>query len=1061
MISRFFIDRPIFANVLAILMILFGAVALRDLPVERYPAITPPTVVVTTNYPGANARVIADTVAAPLEQQVNGVENMIYMASTSSADGSYSLTITYEIGTNMEDAQVMVQNRLATALPQLPEEVRRQGVTVKKQSSNIVLAISLTSPEKKQDALFLSNYANLKLRDALSRVTGVGDVVIRGAGAYAMRVWIDPDKMAALQLTDKDIRAALTRQNVQVAAGQIGQPPNLPGQAFQMAVTTYGRLSDPKEFGAIIIKSGSANEVVYLRDVAEVELGAQSYDAFSIRSGMDSANLLIFQLPGSNALEVAKNVREAMERIKPTLPDGVEYSIPFDTSKFVDSAIKEVYRTLIETGALVLIVILIFLQSWRALLVPATTVPVTIIGAFAVMSLLGFSINLLTLFGLVLAIGIVVDDAIVIVENATHHIEQGQSPREATISAMGEVTAPIIAITLVLMAVFIPTAFLGGITGKLYRQFALTIAATALISAINALTLKPAQCAVYLRPKSTRKNPFTWLFNLFYRPLERFYGWSIRQIVRVWWLMLLLFVGIAAFTAWWYQRTPVGFLPTEDQGYVIISVQLPDSANLDRTREAVEIMNSTFRKFQKKGAVENWFVLGGYSLLDGTSAPNGATAFAAWTDWSKRTSPELQQEALVRQLQIDFAQMQEAVIIVIVPPSIQGLGVAGGFQMQVEDREGNGLDALQERMQAIIDEAMKRPEIGMAASTFRAGVPQVYLNIDRVKAEKMKVLLDDVFATLQTNLGSVYVNDFNKMDRTFQVRVQATAKFRSNPKQILRLEVRNRDGGRVPLGTLLTPEFKTGPQSITRYNLYPTAAINGGAKPGVSSGEALQAMEEVASKALPDSMGFDWTGIALQEKRVTGQAVLVFGLAVLLVYLVLAALYESWLLPLAVILVVPLGLVGVVAAVNIRGFDNNIYTQIGTVLIIALASKNAILIVEFARELRLAGRTIREAAVEAARMRFRPILMTSLAFILGVMPLVWATGAGAASRQALGTAVFGGMITATVLAVFFVPAFYVAIQKLIELRNGPPKRWGSSGESTADTRSSAATATNH
>ncbi len=1042
MISRFFIDRPIFANVLAILTILFGAVALRDLPVERYPAITPPTVVVSTTYPGANARIIADTVAAPIEQQINGVENMLYMSSTSSADGSYSLTITFEIGANVEDAQVMVQNRLATAQPQLPEEVRRQGVTVKKQSSNIVLAISLTSPEKKQNALFLSNYANLRLRDALSRVPGVGDVVIRGAGAYAMRIWIDPDKLAARQLTDRDIRAAVARENVQVAAGQIGQPPNRPGQAFQMTVTTLGRLSDPKEFEGIIVKTGEAGQIVYLRDVAEVELGAQTYDSFSLRSGMDSANLLIYQLPGSNALEVAKGVRETMERIKPTLPEGVEYSIPFDTTKFVDSAIKEVYRTIVETGALVLVVILIFLQSWRALLVPATTVPVTIIGAFAVMALLGFSINLLTLFGLVLAIGIVVDDAIVIVENASHHIERGKSPREATIHAMGEVTGPVIAITLVLMAVFIPTAFLGGITGKLYRQFALTIAATAFLSAINALTLKPAQCAVYLRPKTGRIKPFTWLFNLFYHPLERLYAWSARQFVRFWWAVLLLFVGVAAFTVWWYQRTPVGFLPTEDQGYVIISVQLPDSANLDRTRDVIDIMRSSFTKFQQKGAVDNWFVLGGFSLLDGTAAPNGATAFAAWSDWSKRTSPELAQDELVRQLQMDFAQMQEAIIIVIVPPSIQGLGVAGGFQMQVEDREGVGPDTLQERMQAIVDEAVKRPEIGMAASTFRAGVPQIYLNIDRVKAEKMGVLLDDVFAALQTNLGSVYVNDFNKMDRTFQVRVQALAQFRSDPSQIRRLEVRNREGGRVPLGTLLDSEIKIGPQSITRYNLYSTAAINGAASPGASSSEAIQAMEQIAANALPDSMGFDWTGIALQEKRVTGQAVMVFGLAVLLVYLVLAALYESWLLPLAVILVVPLGLVGVVAAVNIRGMDNNIYTQIGTVLIIALASKNAILIVEFARELRLAGRSIREAALEAARLRFRPILMTSLAFILGVLPLVWATGAGAASRQALGTAVFGGMITSTVLAVFFVPAFYVAIQKLIELRNGPPKPLG-------------------
>ncbi|MCE9533011.1 MAG: multidrug efflux RND transporter permease subunit [Planctomycetes bacterium] len=1054
MISRFFIDRPIFANVLAILMILFGAVALRDLPVERYPAITPPTVVVSTSFPGANARVVADTVAAPIEQQVNGVEKMLYMSSTSSANGSYDLTVTFEIGTDVEDAQVQIQNRLATALPQLPEEVRRQGVTVKKQTSNIVLAISLTSPDKKQDALFLSNYANIKLRDALSRVPGVGDVVIRGAAAYAMRIWVDPDKLAARQLTDKDIRAALARQNVQVAAGQIGQPPNRPGQVFQMAVTTRGRLSEPKEFEGIIVKTGEAGQIVYLRDVAEVELGAQAYDSFSIRSGMDSANLLIFQLPGSNALEVAKGVKEMMEKIKPTFPEGVEYSIPFDTTKFVESAIKEVYRTLIETGALVLIVILIFLQSWRALLVPATTVPVTIIGAFAVMSLLGFSINLLTLFGLVLAIGIVVDDAIVIVENAAHHVEKGKTPREATILAMGEVTGPIIAITLVLMAVFIPTAFLGGITGKLYRQFALTIAATALISAINAVTLKPAQCAVYLRPKSDRTNIFTRLFNLVYRPLEWVYAWSVRRIVSVWWLAMVLFVGIAVFTGWWYQQTPVGFLPTEDQGYIIISIQLPDSANLDRSREVVEIMKKTFQKFQKKGAVDNWFVLGGFSLIDGTAAPNGNTAFAAWTDWSKRGGPGMSQEELVQQLQADFAQIQEAIIVVIVPPSIQGLGMAGGFQMQLEDREGVGLDILQERLQAVMDEAVKRPEIGVAYSSFRAGVPQIYLNIDRVKCEKMGVLLDDVFATLQTNLGSIYVNDFNKMERTFQVRIQAQPRFRSDPSQIRRLEVRNREGGKVPLSTLLEPELKIGPQSITRYNLYPTAAINGGSKQGVSSGEAIKVMEQIAAQELPESMGFDWTGIALQESRVSGQAVrifgqpvgqaaLVFGLAVFLVYLVLAALYESWLLPLAVILVVPLGLVGVVAAVNLRGMDNNVYTQIGTVLIIALASKNAILIVEFARELRLSGRSIKESAIEAARMRFRPILMTSLAFILGVMPLVWATGAGAASRRALGTAVFGGMITATVLAVFFVPAFYVAIQKLVELRNGPPKTSGS------------------
>ena len=1035
MLSKFFIDRPVFANVIAIVTILLGIVALYRLPVERYPAIVPPTVVVSAAYPGANAKVVADTVAAPIEQQVNGVENMMYMTSTSSSDGTYALTITFEIGTNLDDAQVLVQNRVAIAQPSLPEEVRRQGLSVKKQSSNIIMAVTLTSPSKKFDGLFLSNYATLRLRDELSRVDGVGEVLVRGVGAYAMRIWLDPDKLASRQLTTQDVTAALARQNVQVAAGQVGQPPSPDGQRFQMTVTTLGRLSDPNQFEGIVIKASASGQMVYLRDVARVELGAQNYDSYASRNGMDSANMLVYQLPGSNAIDVARSVRVAMEKIKPTLPEGLEYSIPFDTTKFVEAAIRGVYTTLIEAGLLVLIVILVFLQSWRALLIPATTVPVTIIGAFAFMPLLGFSVNMLTLFGLVLAIGIVVDDAIVIVENATHHIERGLSPRDATIKAMTEVTGPVIAITLVLMAVFLPTAFLGGITGQLYRQFALTIAATAFISAVNALTLKPAQCATYLRPYSG-KNFFTRVFDFFYKPLEWFYSCCISQLLRVWWLVLIVFVGIAIFTGWWYQKTPTGFLPTEDQGYVIIAVQLPDAASLDRTREVTERMSKIFASTP---GVEHWFVLGGFSLLDGTNASNGATAFAAWSDWSKRTTPDLSQESLVARLQKEFAQMQESFILVLVPPSIQGLGVAGGFQMQIEDREGVGPEILQERTQAVIDEARKSPEIGGASSSFRAGVPQLYLNIDRVKAERMGVMLSDVFATLQANLGSVYVNDFNKFDRTYQVRVQADARFRSDPSRLRRLEVRNRTGQRVPLATLLTPETRIGPQSIIRYNLYPTASINGGAAPGVSSGEALKVMESVAAKVLPRSMGFDWTGIAYQEKRISGEAVFVFALAVLLVYLVLAAQYESWLLPLAVILVVPLGIFGVVAAVNFTGTDNNMYTQIGVVLIIALASKNAILIVEFARELRLQGRSIHEAAIEAARMRFRPILMTSFAFIMGVLPLVWATGAAAASRRALGTAVFGGMITSTVLAVFFVPVFYVAIQKLIEFWNGPPK----------------------
>jgi HAE1 family hydrophobic/amphiphilic exporter-1 len=1046
MISRFFIDRPVFANVIAVVTVLFGAVALYRLPVEQYPQITPPTVAVSTNYPGANARVVANTVAAPLEQQVNGVENMLYMSSTSSADGSYNLTVTFDIGTDLDQAQVLVQNRISVAEPQLPEEVRRQGVTVRKQSSNIVLVISLTSPTGEYDALFLSNFATLRLRDELSRVQGVSDVDVRGVGAYAMRVWFDPDRLAARRLTTQDVVDALRRQNVQVAAGQIGAPPNPPGQAFQLTVTTLGRLSDPAEFEQIVVKAGEAGQIVYLRDVARVELGAQDYDSFAAKTGRDAANILIYQLPGSNALAVSQAVRAAMEKIKPSLPEGIEYDIPFDTTKFVDSAIHEVYLTLAEAGVLVLVVILVFLHSFRALLVPATTVPVTIIGAFAFMPLVGFSVNLLTLFGLILAIGIVVDDAIVIVENASHHIEGGMAPREATIKAMDEVTGPVIAITLVLMAVFLPTAFLGGITGQLYRQFALTIAATAVISAINALTLKPAQCAQYLKPVG-KPGWFARGFEAVYRPVERGYAWSVRQLVRVWPVVLLVFVGVAVLTGWLYLATPTGFLPTEDMGYVIVAIQLPDAASLDRTREVADKFNAVMARYKEAGAVENWFVLGGFSLLEGTAAPNSATAFITWTDWSVRTTPQMQQDALVNDLRREFGGFRDALVLVFPPPAIQGLGVSGGFEMQVEDREGVGAEVLQERVQALVAAARRRPEIdpGSVNSVFRAGVPQIYLDIDRVKAEKMGVRADDIFAALQANLGAVYVNDFNKFDRVYQVRVQADARFRGDPSVIRRLEVPGRaeEPGRpprrVPLGTLLTIEDRIGPQSVIRYNLYPTAQVRGQAAPGASTGQALEAMEQVAAQTLPRTMGYDWTGIAYQEKKVSGEAVYVFGLAVLLVYLVLAAQYESWLLPLAVILVVPLGLLGVVGAVGLRGLANDVYVQIGIVLIIALASKNAILIVEFARETRLAGKSVRESAVHAARLRFRPIIMTSFAFILGVVPLVFATGAGAASRQSLGTAVFGGMITSTVLAVFFVPAFYVGVQSLIEWLSGPPR----------------------
>jgi HAE1 family hydrophobic/amphiphilic exporter-1 len=950
------------------------------------------------------------------------------MSSNCSADGAYALTITFDIGVDLDTAQVLVQNRVAIAEPLLPEEVRRQGLSVKKQSTDIILVISLISPDKTFDSLFMANYATLRLRDELSRVSGVGDVAVRGGSDYSMRVWLDPERLSARNLTTQDVIDALRDQNVQVAAGQMGQEPAPRNQLLQFPITATGRLSEPEQFEQIIVKKQSGR-ITYLRDVARVELGSQSYDSFSVRSGTPAVSILIYQLPGANALEVSETVRVAIERLKQDFPAGLDYTIPFDTTKFVETGIEGVYHTLIEAGVLVLLVILVFLHDWRAVLVPATTVPVTIIGAFAVMPLLGFTVIFLTLFGLVLAIGIVVDDAIVIVENAAHHVERGLKPREASIKAMEEMTGPVISITLVLCAVFLPAAFLGGITGQLYRQFALTIAATAILSAINALTLKPVQCATYLRPLPEKRNAFVRAFNWGYGKVERLYVWLLGGFLRVAAIGMILFLGLIAGTAWWYFSLPTGFLPTEDQGYVLVSIQLPDGASQERTRA---VINKLDKVFANEPAIDNWLVLGGLSILDGTTAPNAATAFAVFKDWGERHEPKLQQDAIVARLRSGMADIPEAVIFPIVPPAIRGLGQSGGFQIQIEDRAGVGREELYQRLQEILQTARSYPELGPMQSTFRAGVPQLFVDVDRVKAQKLDLDLNDVFNTLQANLGSFYANDFNKFGRTYQVRMQAEPQFRDSAEDVYRLRVRNAANRMIPVGSVLTVEESFGPQVINRYNLYPTASIIGSAAPGRSSGEALTAMEQVAREVLPGTMGFDWTGMAYQEKLVGGEAGVVFALAVLLVYLVLAAQYESWILPFAVILVVPIGMLGIVAGVWLRGMDNNIYTQIGTVLIIALASKNAILIVEFARELRMQGRSIREAAIEASRLRFRPILMTSFAFILGVMPLVRAHGAGAASQQSLGTAVVGGMLTSTVLAVFFVPLFYVVIQHVIE-----------------------------
>jgi hydrophobe/amphiphile efflux-1 (HAE1) family protein len=1029
-ISTYFISRPVAANVIAILTVIFGAVAGISLPVERYPNITPPTVQVTGVYPGANSRVVSETVASVLEQQINGVERMLYMSSTSSSNGSYSLTITFEVGTDLDQAQVLVQNRVSLAEPLLPNEVRQQGLSVKKQSTNILLAASLTSPDKTFDSLFLSNYANLRLRDELSRIAGVGEVTVSGSGPYAMRIWVNPSKLEARGLTFQDLLTQLRQQNIQVAAGAIGQPPVDAPPDFQLTVTAFGRLSEPEQFENVIIKNTREGGLTYLRDVARVELGAQSYDSFAQREGKEAATVLIYQLPGANALDVAVRVRTALEKLAESFPKGMRYDIPFDTTAFVSEAIHEVYKTLFEAGVLVLAVILVFLQDWRAVLIPATTVPVTIIGAFAVMPFLGFSINLLTLFGLILAIGIVVDDAIVIVENAAKHIEHGEQPKQATIKAMKEVTGPVIGITAVLMAVFVPTIFLAGITGELYRQFALTIAATALISAINALTLKPAQCALWLRPPRKKKFFLARWFNTAFAWLEGVYAKCINRLLQWWPAVTLVFLVTVIGTVVWYLRLPTGFLPSEDQGYLITAVQLPDAASQQRTRDVIEEMNAIL---EVTPGVETWFALGGTSLLEGSQASNAATVFIRMDPWEDRKTAEMQQEQIVNDLMRRFGAIQDAFILVITPPAIQGLGVGGGFEMQVEDRGGVGLPELQAAISNMTERASQDPGLLRVNTSFRAGVPQIFADINRAQVMSLQVPIGDVFATMQAALGSAYVNDFNKFGRTFRVNVQADSEFRDSVEDIRNLKVRNAQGEMVSLGSIMSIQEAFGPQIIRRFNLYPSATITGSAAPGSSSGDALQKMENIAREVLPDSIGYDWSGVSLQEKNAKGEGIYIFVLAVLLVYLILAFLYESWLLPLAVILVVPLGLLGTVAAVSWTGMDNNIYVQIGIVLIIALACKNAILIVEFARELHESGLSIREAAVQGSKARFRPILMTSIAFILGVFPLVFATGAAAASRRALGTAVCGGMITATVLAVFFTPVFYAIFQWLSDL----------------------------
>jgi len=1049
MISRFFIERPIFANVIAFVTMIVGMVCFYLLPVAQYPPIVPPTIQVTANYPGASAEVVANTVGVPIEQAVNGVEGSIYMQSTSASDGSYALTITFDVGTNLNNAVALVQNQVASANAKLPTGVQSQGVTVKKVSTDIMLVVSLYSEKDLFDSSFLSNYAVINLQNPLARLPGVGLVRVFGAGPYSMRVWLDPNKLHDYSLTTSDVMEAIRNQNVEVLAGQLGGPPSPAGEPFQFTVNTLGRLTDVPQFEDIIVKSERAGtaQIVRIRDVARVELSQQSYSIFAGMSGHKATQMPIFALPGANALDTAARVRKAMAVMSKDFPPGLTYTTHYDTTKFVEQAIHDVYITLFEAGILVLIVILVFLQSWRAVLVPATTVPVTIIGAFAAMIALGFSINLMTLFALILAIGIVVDDAIVIVENSSYHIERGLPPKEATIKAMGEMTGPVMGITLALTAVFLPAAFLPGITGQLFRQFALVIASTAIISALNALTLKPAQCALWLRPHvEKRPNLFYRGFNRVYGVMEGAYVTLISRMVQRPLQMLLVFLVIIGVAGLGFLYHPTGFLPTEDQGYAFVIAKLPEAASQPRVQAAAEEVNAILK--ETKG-LKAWVTIGGYSILDAANLSNFFSMFIVYDDWSKRGAA-LSQDKILAGLRRRLAAIVDATVTVTVPPPIRGLGQAGGFQMVIEDRQSLGLEELQKATLEVMAAGKSQSGLSSLNTTFSARSPQLYLDLDRTKARSLQVPLNDVFDTLQAYLGSSFVNLFNKFNQVFQVYVQADAPYRLQPEDIKNLYVRNAPGEMVPLGAFLKVRRTLGSELVTRFNLYPAAQIFGAAAPGFSTGQALSLMEQAAQNILPQGMAYDWTGTAYQEKKVGYQAYFIYALSITLVFMVLAALYESWTSPLAVILVVPMALVGVLLALMIRSFPNNLYTQVGLVLMIALASKNAILIVEFARDLHAQGLSITDAAVEATRRRFRPIIMTSFAFILGVTPLLIAGGAGAASQQAIGTVVFGGMLSSTLLAIPFVPVFFVIMAGLSERWAGrgsapPPQKAGNQG----------------